>query len=113
MASTFSRWSEPSATCLMCCGRLFRPTHRGPPLGSSSKLGGDHHLSAARSERFAHELLVRVRAVHLGGVEEGDATFNRGPKERGRLLLVGSGAVAEAHSHAAEPDGRDFQLTVP
>src|SRR5580704_10764468 len=37
MASTCRRLRDPSTARLMCSGRLFRPTHCGPPLGSSSK----------------------------------------------------------------------------
>src|SRR5713101_3948811 len=37
MTSTFSRFSEPSATSLMCSGRLLRALHPGPPLGSGAK----------------------------------------------------------------------------
>src|SRR5206468_12213111 len=41
------------------------------------KLGGDHHLLAEWSERFAHEFFVRERAVRFGSVEECDAAFRR------------------------------------
>ena len=76
------------------------------------ELGGDHHLLAEGSERFAHEFFVRERAVDLGGVEERDAAFDGRPDQRDHLLLVLGRAVAEAHSHAAEPEGRDFQVAL-
>ena len=76
------------------------------------ELGGDHHLLAERGEGFAHELLVRERAVDLGGVEERDAAFDGRPNQRDHLLLVRGRAVAEAHAHAAEPEGRDFQVAL-
>ena len=92
MASTLSRLSEPSATCLMCSGRLFRPAM---PLCRrielEPELGGDDHLLAEGSERLAHQLLVRERAVDLGGVEERDAAFDGRPEERDHLLLVRGG----------------------
>jgi hypothetical protein len=74
------------------------------------KFGGDHHLPAKRSEGFAHKLFVQERAVHFGGVKECDATVHGGTEERGHLLLVFGRAVGKAHSHAAEPDGRYFQI---
>ena len=37
------------------------------------ELGGDHDLVGERGERLADELLVGVRPVDLGGVEERDA----------------------------------------
>ena len=76
------------------------------------ELGGDHHLLADRRERLAHQLLVRERAVDFGGVEEGDAEVDGRPDQRDPLLLVHGRAVAEAHAHAAEPEGRDFQAAV-
>ena len=74
------------------------------------EFGGDHHLLAERSEGFAHEFFVGERAVDFGGVEERDAAFDGGAKKSGHLLLVFGRAVGKAHSHAAEPDGRDFQI---
>ena len=76
------------------------------------ELRGDDHLLAERSERFADEFLVGERAVNLGGVEERDAAFHGGPKQCGHLLFVLGRTVGKTHSHAAQPDGRDFQITV-
>ena len=42
-----------------------------------SELGGNCDSLTHRSQRFAHELFVRERAVGLGGVEECDASFHR------------------------------------
>src|ERR1700730_3655659 len=76
------------------------------------ELGGDHYLIAEGSEGFAHELFVYERAVNLGGVKESDAAFHRCAENRGHLLLIFWRAVRKAHAHAAEPDGRDFQVAV-
>jgi len=46
-------------------------------------------------------------------VEEGDTAFDGRPDYRLRLSFVSSRTVAEAHSHAAEPDGRNLQVSVP
>ena len=76
------------------------------------ELGGDHHLLAEGSEGFAHKLFVHERAVNLGGVEERDAAFHGGTEQRGHLLLVFGRAVRKAHSHAAQAEGRDFQVAL-
>src|SRR5437899_6411354 len=74
-----------------------------------SKLCGDHHLLAKRSEAFAHEFLVRERAINFGGVEECDAAFHSCAKQRDHLLLIFRRTVPKAHPHAAESDRRHFQ----
>ena len=87
----------------------------GPRIAATEvepELGGDHHLLAEGSEGFAHEFFVGERAVDLGGVEECDAAFHGGPEKSGHLLLVFGRAVGKAHSHAAEPEGRDFQIAL-
>jgi len=68
------------------------------------ELRREHHLVAHRLERLAHELLVRERPVHLRGVEEGHAPFDRGAKESDHLARLGERRVALAHPHAAEPE---------
>ncbi len=76
------------------------------------ELGGDHHLLADGSESFAHEFLVRERAIHFGSVEEGDAALHGGPEQRDHLLLVLGRTVGKAHAHAAQAEGRDFQVAL-
>ena len=110
--SVLSRSSEASTLRLIVSGRLSRP-RLWPSVEVESELRGDHDLVADGLERLAHELLVRERPVHLRGVEEGHATFDGRPDQGDHLLPVGKRrVVAEAHPHAAEPDGRHFQLTV-
>ena len=80
------------------------------------ELGGDHHLSLERLQRFAHQFLVRERTVHFRGVEEGDAALDRLVQKVDHLLFVGW-RVAKAHSHAAQARGprlpvRCFQVYV-
>ena len=113
MTSVLSRLSEASATSLMCSGRLSSPACL-PVSGSNvePELGGDHHLLAEGRQRFAHEFFVGERAVDFGGVEERDAEFDGRPDQGDHLLLVFGRTVAEAHSHAAEPDGRNFQVAL-
>ena len=75
------------------------------------EFGGDHHLLAERSEGFAHEFLVCEGAIHFSGIKERDPAFHGCPKKCGHLLLIFGRPVGKAHSHAAQPDGRDFQIT--
>ena len=81
------------------------------PVGidGDAELGGDHHLATEGRQAFAHQLFVRERAVDLGRVEKGDATFDGGMEQRDHLLLIGRRAVGHAHPHAPEPERRDFQ----
>src|SRR6266567_8533353 len=62
---------------------VLRPTVQADllPLGTEleTEFGGDHHSTAERSERFAHEFFVRERAVRFSGVEECDAAFDGRP----------------------------------
>jgi hypothetical protein len=76
------------------------------------KLGGDHHLLADGRERLAHQLLVRERTVDFGGVEEGNPEVDGGPNDGDHLLHIAGRSVAEAHTHAAEPESRDLQAAV-
>jgi hypothetical protein len=74
-----------------------------------AELGGDHDLVAERLQAFADQLLVRIGAVDLGGVEEGHAQLDRAGQHLEGVGLVQRRAVDLAHPHAAQTDGRDFQ----
>ena len=114
MISTLSRLSEPSAACLMCSGRLFRPAPL--PADYRCRLRSKPNLVAittcSRNGASASPTSSSLseRAVDFGGVEEGDAAFHGGAEKRDHLLLVFGRTVGKAHSHAAEPEGRDFQI---
>src|SRR5437016_7109313 len=77
-----------------------------------SKLRGNHHLLAKRSEAFAHEFLVREPAINFGGVEKCNAAFHGCAKQGDHLLLIFRRAISKAHPHAAQPDRRNFQTTL-
>ena len=53
-----------------------------------AELRRQHDLVATTGDRAADELLVRARAVHVGGVEEVDAELERAMDRRDRLLFV-------------------------
>jgi len=67
-------------------------------------------LPTERGEGFAHEFLVCVWTIDLGRIEECDAAFDGSPYQRDHLLLVFGRAIGKAHSHAAEPKDRNFQI---
>ena len=87
------------------------PAHaRVSRLAHDAALGGQHHPIAAIADGAADQLLVLVRPVHVGGVEQIDAEVERAVDRGDRLGLVG-GAVELAHAHAAEAERRDFEGT--
>ena len=72
MASTLSRLSEASTTCLMCSGRLFRSVHLPPSLGlvSHPEFGRDDYFAAKRSERFAYQFFVHGSGPYTSAVSK-------------------------------------------
>src|SRR6201982_945248 len=89
MTSVLRRLSDASATSLPGSGRL-----------------------ACGVQRVAHECFVCEGTIGLGGVEKCDATFDSRPDQRDHFLLVACRTVANAHSHTAEPESRDFQVAI-
>ena len=70
------------------------------PMPSSESVG----MISASGARHHSE-----RAVHLSGVEEGDAPVDGGADQRNALLGGGHGQVALAQAHTSVTDGRDLQ----
>src|SRR6266403_5727674 len=118
MTSVLRRLSDASATSLTCSGRLFWAVQRvfraGPPLGSGLQpnLVAITTWSRTGVQRFAHEFFVCEGTIAFGGVEKCDATFDSRPDQRDHFLLVACRTVANAHSHTAEPESRDFQVAI-
>ena len=77
------------------------------------ELGSDHHFPTEGRKGFAYEFFVGKRAVDFGGVEERYAAFHRCPEQSDHLLLIGRRAVRRGCSHAAESNGRNFQIAFP
>src|SRR5690606_14445998 len=89
----------------------------GPPLPAlrlniKSELRRDHNLLPEGSQCFAYQFFIYKWAIGLGCVKKGDTPFHSRPDKRDHLLLVGGRAVSRTHSHAAQPEGRDFQATI-
>ena len=75
-----------------------------------AELRGDDDLVAYRCERRTDDLLVGERAVHLGGIEKGDAPVHGRADERDAFRAGGHGQVALAQAQAAVADRRDLQF---
>jgi hypothetical protein len=65
----------------------------------------DDELLALALDRLSDELLVGVRAVHVGGVEEVHPELERAMDRGDGFSLVALIAVKFGHSHAAEAHG--------
>src|SRR5438874_16207 len=76
-----------------------------------TELGSDHYFFTERSERFACEFFDRERTVHFSGIEKRHTLFKCRSNQRNHLLLVLGRTVAKAHSHTAESDRRNLQIT--
>lgn len=106
--SVRSRWSDPSTLRRIVSGRVSSAPG-DDPLEIKPELRRDHELVTDGLERLADKRLIGVRAVNLGGVEEGDTAVDGGADQRDHLLFVGRRAEREAHAHAPEAHRRDLQ----
>src|SRR5262249_3687608 len=77
-------------------------------VGDVTKLGGQHDLVPAALDSPADEFLVVVRAVELGGVQEGDAEVE-GPVDGADGFRLLGGPVAPRHSPRAKADAGDLE----
>src|SRR5271165_1972401 len=94
---------------------LFRPAIEPDCLlllvDLEAELRADENLVANGLQRLPNQLFVDVRTVTLRGVKKVDATIDRRADHGDRLLFVGGRAEAEAQAHAAQADGRDFEIS--
>ena len=113
MRSVFSRLSEASATSLMCSGRLSRP-RCWPVCGSRSKPNLVAITTCSRNGARASP----TSSSFVNGPYTSAVSKNVTPRSTAARMseiiscLFDGRAVAKAHSHAAEPDGRDLQVAV-
>ena len=108
MRSVRSRFSEASATSRICSGRLSRPDAARSRDLVKPNLVAITTLFADRLQRLADQLLIGVRAIDLGGVEEGDAALDGGADQLMPACFSAPGR-SRAQPHAAQADGGDFQ----
>ena len=74
-------------------------------IAHEAELGGEEGGVAPPTQRAPDQLLVGVRAVYVGGVEEIHAPLER-PVQRGDRLAVVVRAVELAHAHATQAQSR-------
>jgi len=85
--------------------------HLGIRAAHHPELGREHYLVPPAGDRLTHELLVGVRSVHVGRVEEVDAQVER-PVDGGDGLDLVRGAVELRHPHAPQAErGHHRSLT--
>ncbi|MCY1246514.1 hypothetical protein D9M72_597540 [compost metagenome] len=65
-------------------------------------------MIALADDGFADQFLIGMRAVHVGGVEQIDAQFQRPVQGCRGLAGVDAGRVEIGHAHAAQADGTDL-----
>ena len=90
-------------------GATVEPASRRVTGEIEAELACDHDLIAQRFECLADELFVRVRAIDLGGVEEGDTLLDRVADQPDPFLLGREGWEGLAEAHAAKADLRDLK----
>jgi len=80
-------------------------------VGDQAELGGQHDVVAPLSDRPSHQLLVGVRPVDLGRVDQRDAQLEGAVDGANRLRVIAAGAGVEGrHAHRAQPDARDVEV---
>ncbi len=103
---------EPLERCLRHLSDVLRPAVHSAAIQFETKFGGDHHLVTKGSQGLAHELFICERTVHFRGIEKGNAAFDGRAEQCDHRLPVSRWTIRSAHSHAAQPDRRDFQITI-
>jgi len=75
-----------------------------------AKFCGDYNAVANRGQGFAHEFFVGKGSIDFGGIEECDAAIDGGPDQRDHFIFFTGRTIGETHTHAAQADGRNFQV---
>src|SRR5439155_27046216 len=94
---------------------MLRPAVRPATTCASLKvdvkaeLRGNYYRVADWLERFAHQFLIRGRAIRLCCIEHGHATVIGSTDQLDHLYFVGRRSLKRAHAHATAAKGRDFQ----
>ena len=94
------------------CSRRAAPGVRDlHGVGDEADLRGeDRAIAVAPGQRAADQLLVAVRAVHVGGVDQRHAEIERlaDDCDGGRVIPRCLEVVGMGHAHAAETDDAHF-----
>src|SRR6266480_4889528 len=100
--------AQTSFTCLMDVIRFAADPAKFWPvwIPKNPELCRNNDLFAVASKGASKQLLIGVRTVHIGGVEERNSEFKRAINRSQRFFFISS-AVKIGHSHATETDCRD------
>ena len=125
MASTFNRLSDPSATCLICSGRLLRALHLPPSLGLASHPNFVAITTFPRNEASA-QTIRRAHAVQsVAALQSEYSLFWREPEETVMPTLeelgigfvpfspLGKGFLTSTIDADTKFDSTDFRNSVP
>src|SRR6185369_16464485 len=69
---------------------------------SKTELRCNYNFIAKGSDRLADHFFVRERPVSFGGIEEGDAAFERRANEFDCFLFISGRSIAVAQTHTAQ-----------
>src|SRR4026208_336095 len=78
-------------------------------LDVEAELGGYRDMIADRLQRLTDDILIGIRAVHFGCIEERHTGVDRGADDRDPVLSAQRLSVALADSHTAKTERRHFQ----
>ena len=106
--------AEPAERCLdrladVLRARVVVQRVAAARADDESRLGRHHRAFPVTLERAPHELLVRERAVDVGGIQQRHPQVERSMDHRDRLRLGRVADVGPVHGHAAEPDLTDLR----
>jgi hypothetical protein len=77
---------------------------RGLRVANDSEFGREHNLIALAFDRPADQLFIDIGTVHVGGIEEVDAEFERAMNGGDRFVVI-TWTVKLRHAHATEAFG--------
>ncbi|MNC38422.1 hypothetical protein D3C75_870240 [compost metagenome] len=91
---------------------ILRPTADAPGAGigriaQDAKFGGQEDLLPFALDRFTNQPFVGVRAVHVGGVQQGHPQFQCPVQCGDGLFFILRRRIEITHPHAAQPQGRN------
>ncbi|MNQ78676.1 hypothetical protein D3C85_935970 [compost metagenome] len=78
-------------------------------VADDPELAGQEHPVALAGNGLADQFFIGVRAVHVGGIEQVDAQFQRAVQGGRGFAGIRAGGVEVGHAHAAQADGRHLR----
>src|SRR5262245_17773908 len=84
---------------------------RSVRINVKSEFCRNYDLRTEGSKRLAKQFFILERSVNFSRVEKRNAFFNCGANQRDSVLWIHRLTESEAHSHTAESERRNFQIT--